>query len=332
MSIIRCAISRGMHPAQSYCLGVVRGSLIGGIRSIQTESSKVASALPKTIFLAQIPFSECLHSSDDVNLPVFAPKIKAAYNLELMRLNQASLQNEFWVYKTLFATYKVGVQAISTSPQRLLMAFSVYGACCLRDVVHATLALPLFHPAPYMDHILTGGIAGVGLAGISWLWKASSILSLKSLTSHYTSIYNITQAMPQDVELERQGWIKSLANEIHELEKKIYKPHYSADVNELKVLRRLRDYLEYPDQFNGCLDLSWLGMEKLPDQFGSVGCLVHIKTLKISGNPLSQNPLSINRQLAKFSALGYLKIEYEPSIISLGPIGPASWCKRSSRL
>ncbi|MEI8329831.1 MAG: hypothetical protein WCG14_07540, partial [Chlamydiia bacterium] len=80
------------------------------------------------------------------------------------------------------------------------------------------------------------------------------------------------------------------------------------------------------------LDLSWMGMEKLPDQFGSVGCLLHSKRLKISGNPLSQNPLSINRQLAKFNALGYLQIEYEPSIISSGPIGPAAWLNPSSRL
>jgi hypothetical protein len=134
---------------------------------------------------------------------------------------------------------------------------------------------------------------------ISSLWDLSSIPYCIRLPGNYLRTRNLAHGLPKEVDEAKNKWIESLQTRCKDLP-------LGSDTLDARLLL----YLQNSGNSSGVLDLSQLNIDRLPDEFSRPDCLVHIKELILTGNPLLFNPKKITDLISTSSELGLLKVYY----------------------
>lgn len=216
------------------------------------------------------------------------------YNYRLVRLDETALKQKHWSLRSIDQIYKTSMQTIAKTPQRLLLTKSILGAWSLKSIYTTSLGLSMLDP-----NVPPSAIAGIALT-ISSLWALSSIPYCIRLPGDYLRTRNLVHALPKEVDEAKNKWIASLQTRCKDL-----------PVNSDTLDSRLLMYLQGTGKSSGILDLSDLNLDRLPDEFSRANCLVHIKELILTGNPLLSNPKKITDLISTSSELGLLKVYYK---------------------
>jgi hypothetical protein len=219
------------------------------------------------------------------------------YNYRLTRLDETSLKQKHCCVRSITEIYKTSIQNIAKNPQRLFLTKSILGAWSVKSIYTTSVALSMLDPS-----VPPSAMASIAL-GISSFWALSSIPYCIGLRGDYLRTRDLVHGLPKEMNEAKNKWIESLKTRCKDL---------PLDSDTLDA--RLLLYLQDPSKSSGVLDLSELNIDRLPDEFSRPDCLVHVKELILTGNPLLYNPKKINDLLSTASELGLLKVHYKDGL------------------
>ncbi len=219
------------------------------------------------------------------------------YNYRLARIDETSLKQKHWCLRSIDQIYKKSIQTIAKTPQRLLLTKSILGAWSIKSIYTTSVALSMLDPS-----VPPSAMAAIALT-ISSLWNLSSIPYCIRLPGNYLRTRNLVHGLAEEINEAKNKWIESLQTRCKDLP-------LGSDTLDARLLL----YLQNSGNSSGILDLSDLNLERLPDEFARADCLVHIKELILTGNPLLSNPKKINDLLSRSSELGLLKVYYKDGL------------------